>query len=264
MIFITVDDELLVLNNLTQILKEIEPKAYIYEFSSPKKALEFAKENIIDIAFLDIEMSSVSGIELAKKLKEIYNRTNIVFVTGYSQYAFDAFSVHASGYILKPVSEESIEKVLLHLAHPLPKRVAIGLNVKTFGNFEVFMNQTPVYFSRNKSKELFAYLIHKKGAGCTSKEIASVLFEDKPYSISLQKQVQTIISAMLKTLNEIGVSDVINKKFNHIAVDVTKINCDYYRFLNYEPEAVNEYMGEYMSNYSWAEFTIGDLDNLQV
>lgn len=66
---------------------------------------------------------------------------------------------------------------------------------------------------------------------------------------------------MLKAFKDIGKGDIILKKYNSISVDISKIDCDYYRFLKGDPEAVNSYGGEFMSNYSWAEFVIGYLDN---
>lgn len=116
-------------------------------------------------------------------------------------------------------------------------------------------------FSRSKAKELFAYLIHKHGAGCTTRELCAVLFEDKAYSLSLSKQMQVIISSMTHSLEKVGSRNVIIKTYNSIAVDMIKLDCDFYRFLAWDPEAVNAYSGEYMANYGWAEFMVGYLDS---
>lgn len=123
------------------------------------------------------------------------------------------------------------------------------------------MDGVPVRFARSKAKELFAYLIHKRGSGCSVKEIAALLFEDRPYTISVQKQVQTVISTMMRALREAGVSECIVRGYNRISVDPAKVDCDYYRFLKWDLSAVNAYTGEYMSNYSWAEFTVGYLNS---
>lgn len=262
MMIITVDDEEYALKNSVEIIRAVEPLAVIHDFRSPMNALAFAEVNRVDIAFLDIEMGELNGLELAKKLKDIYSMTNIIFLTGYSEYALHAFEMLSSGYILKPVSVKAVADNLAHLRNPIPKRIEQEkLRVQTFGNFEVFFKGKPLSFSRSKSKELFAYLIHKRGTGCSSKEIASVLYEDVPYTISLQKQVQTVLSTMLRTLKTVYAQDIIIRTFNSTAVDITKVDCDYYNFLNWDSDAVNQYMGEYMANYSWAEFTIGYLDS---
>ena len=136
-----------------------------------------AEKNGCDIAFLDIHMRGMNGVEVAKKLKEINPKMNIIFVTGFSEYAGDAMNMHASGYIMKPVSKAKVEKELADLRFPIvPKRDAL-LRVQCFGNFDVF---TPdgehVKFVRSKAKEIFA-----------------ALFEDEPYDEKNQHLMQTYI-----------------------------------------------------------------------
>ena len=133
------------------------------------------------------------------------------------------------------------------------------ITVNTFGNFEVFVNNRPIKFSRSKSKELLAFLIDRQGAGITNAEIASILYEDKGYNRSVKNQVQTVISGLLTDLRNEGIEDMIIRQWNHIAVDTSRFQCDYYDFLNKKKSAVNKFAGEYMSNYSWAEWTTGYL-----
>lgn len=87
---IAVDDEKLALRDLTQILELVLPEASVSGFRTPQKALAHAWAVPVDIAFLDVEMKGMNGLELAKQLKDIRGRTNIVFATGFSQYAVDA------------------------------------------------------------------------------------------------------------------------------------------------------------------------------
>ena len=100
-----------------------------------------------------------------------------------------------------------------------------------------------------------AYLLDKRGAAATTAEIALTLWDDD----SKIRSVQTIISSLRKTLKKAGVTDVLVKSRNRTAVDVSKICCDLYEFIDGNVAAVNAYRGEYMSNYSWAEFTNGHL-----
>ncbi|MEE0858572.1 MAG: response regulator [Acutalibacteraceae bacterium] len=257
---IAVDDEMFSLNDLIEVLGECIPNTEIKGFLKAEEALEYARKENVDIAFLDIEMNNMTGLQLAGQLIQIHEKTNIIFVTGYSEYALEAFSVYASGYILKPAEKKSVLTALDNLRYPVVETKP-SVVVKTFSNFEVYVNGVPLHFPRAKSKELFAYLVHKNGTGCSLKELASVLYEDKEYTSSLQRQLQTIIATMMKALNSQGVGYIINKRYNHLSVDTSKIKCDYYDFLNGEQEAINSYAGEYMMNYSWGEFTIGYLDS---
>ncbi|MDL2302395.1 response regulator [Lachnospiraceae bacterium OttesenSCG-928-D06] len=259
---IVVDDEPYALRDIVSVVKNVLPKSHVHEFTKPADALLRMEEVPCEIAFLDIETGAINGLELAKKMRERDKNINIIFVTGYSEYSLEAFSVYASDYLLKPIEEKMVKKALDHLRTPILKENRKGIRIKTFGNFEVYVDDKAVVFSRSKSKELLAYLVHKTGTGCSVKEIASILYEDQPYSISIQKQVQTNISSLRKTLREIGVEDILVKSHNSIGVNVSMIaDCDYYRFMKGDIAAINEYMGEYMSGYSWGEFKIGYLDN---
>lgn len=271
---IAVDDEKLALRHLTHILEELFPEDVITGFCDQTEALEFAeqlvkKQEKLEFAFLDIEMYGMSGIELAKAFKDICPAVKILFVTGHDKYALDAFKIHAKGYILKPATKELVEEELQniegyseakHKQRQEDEIEKLRIEVRTFGNFDVIVKDEPLQFSRSKAKELFAFLVDKKGTGVNTAEISSILWEDKIYDRSLRSQTQTVISQMIRTLKAAGIEDCVIKKWNYLAVDPARIDCDYYNFLAGDVTAINAYTGEYMSNYSWAEFTAAFLD----
>jgi len=265
MSIIAVDDEKFALMDLQSAIEAAVNGAKIACFGTPRMALEYAKSYKVDIAFLDIEMSGMTGIQLAKRLKDINGKTNIIFVTGYSQYALDAFALHASGYIMKPVTKKAILDAVEHLHNPVSEDVDVQqgkkLRVQTFGNFEVFANDKPLVFTRSKTKEFFAYLIDRQGAKCTNDEIAAVIWEDAEDTPSLKSLFRTLVADLTKTLNDAGFGDVIIKQRGQLAVAKDKISCDLYDFST--GKNVNSYMGEYMSQYSWAEFTNAYLERMQ-
>ena len=252
---IVVDDEKLARDYLIKKLKELKPPIEAIGFMNPVDSLEHVKNNTVDIAFLDIEMFEMTGIELAKKFKDIQPKIHIIFVTGFANYAVDAFEMHADGYVLKPARIEALQSEIDHIFTHWHPEQSKDIKVHTFGNFEVFTNNTPLKFRRAKSKEIFAYLIDRKGATVTSGELISILWENKEPSSSLMRQYQTLVSEMMATFKEAGIADIIIKSRNSISVDIEKISCDYMDFLNGDIRAINSYMGEYMANYSWAEFT---------
>lgn len=255
---IAVDDEMHALHNLSKAIKLAEPSASITTFNFSEDAIEYAKSNIVNVAFLDIEMVEMNGLVLAKNLKEIHGETNIIFVTGHSSYMESAFDMHVSGYLLKPVDAERIADELSDLRNPV-KKPDVGIRVQCFGNFEVFKDGKPVPFSRSKSKELFAYLVNQMGEGVSKKELAAILWEDKEYTRGVQANLHTLTSEMIRSLENVGAKDIIVHKRNLYAVDPTKFSCDYYNYIEGNAVAVNSYRGEYMTNYSWAEFTAGML-----
>ncbi len=254
-----VDDEPLMLQMLETAVREAKPGADVTAFERQTDLLQDAKQNGCDIAFLDIHMRGMNGVELAKALKEINPKMNIIFVTGFSEYAAEAMRLHASGYLMKPVTKEDIEEELSDLRFPIVPKDNAVLKVQCFGNFDVFTpDGTPVHFERSRSKEIFAYLVHRHGSSCTIKEIAAALFEDEPYDKKQQSYIQILISSMMKSLKMAGAADVVRKSYNSLSVDVDALDCDYYRFQQLDAGAVNAYANEYMSQYYWADFLYTD------
>jgi len=259
---ICTDDEELALKLLNTAILDNLPDAKIHSFQSGKECIEFAKKNICEIAFLDIEMRDINGIELAFYLKKINPAINIIFVTGYNDYYEDAFALHSSGYVLKPVTKQKIQAELEELRNPVDfseETNSEHIVAKTFGNFELFYKGNPIKFRRSKSKELIAYLIDRKGASVKAKELLSVLFEDKADTHSATSFLQSLAVDIKTTFNELGISDVFIKGFNSYSIKPENIDCDYYRFLKGDVTAINSFTGEYMNNYSWAEDTEGFL-----
>ena len=183
---IIVDDEKLAVENLLEILKELEPASRVVGFTESDEALGYLRETPADIALLDIEMGEFNGIALAKKCKDLCPNINIIFVTGYSQYTLDALKLHASGYIMKPVRKSDLQLELDNLRHPVSTPPRHKVRIQTFGNFEIFVEDKPLPFPRTKCLECLAYLVDRKGARVTTRELASILWEERPYDRAVQ------------------------------------------------------------------------------
>lgn len=115
---IIVDDRKIVLSGALSVLEAVLPNAVITGFTRPSEAVEYAKANRIALAFLDIEMGKTSGLDLCRTLLEINPRTNVVYLTAYIEYSFDAWSTGASGFMLKPITEEGVREQLKNLRYP--------------------------------------------------------------------------------------------------------------------------------------------------
>lgn len=255
------DDELLALELLKAAVGKVVPDAELVAFDKASELLQYTNDHEFDIAFLDINMAGITGIDLGRILRDRMPKLNIVFVTGYNDYTGDAMDMHASGYIMKPVTAEKVRKEMADLRYPLQDRNLI--KVQCFGNFDVFTpDGRPIKFSRSKSKELLAFLVSKKGSSCTIKELTSTLFETSGEDEKKKDYTQQLISTLLRKFREIGAEDVINKSYNSISLNVDKIDCDYYKFENNEPGATALYKGEFMAQYSWAEYINGYLESI--
>lgn len=114
-----VDDEPIVLNGGLPVLEKVMPEAEVKGFTKPSEALEFARQTPVYLAFLDIEMGRHSGLELCRELLQINSRTNVVFLTAYQEYAFNAWDTGACGFLVKPITPEALKKQLTLLRYPL-------------------------------------------------------------------------------------------------------------------------------------------------
>lgn len=259
-----VDDEKTALNILTRAIQDAVPDAELTTFQTVSDVLLRLNDGYEtpDVAFLDIEMPGMTGIELARLIKMSAPHVNIIFVTGFSQYALDAMAVRPSGYILKPVDTAQVLSEMQNLRNPPARTVPDKrIRVQCFGDFEVFVDGLAVAFTRSKAKEMLAYLVDRRGANCTSAKIADALWEDGVYDRARQKLFSTIYADMIKSLKQVGASHIVKKTNNLIAIDTKAFDCDYYSALLGDMVSVNSFMGEYMAAYSWAEFTTAALSN---
>ena len=117
-IVIMVDDNKVFLNDGMPIIEEVIPNAAVIGFTKPSEAVEYAKANRIALAFLDIEMIDVSGLDVCRKLLEINQRTNVVYLTAYRDYSFDAWDTGAIGFMVKPLTADGVKKQLKKLRYP--------------------------------------------------------------------------------------------------------------------------------------------------
>ena len=245
-----VDDEKLQLIRLeNEVKKVLTDDCEILSYSNPVEAGKYIETNKVDIAFLDIEMPVINGIKLAKILKSSNPLVNIIFVTAYDNYAMNAYQLHASGYLSKPVNEEKIRTELDNLRYPIEINSGNKLQIKCFGNFDLFFNGKPIKFARKKSKELFAYLVDREGAAVNINELNAVLWEEdhKSYCRNLIADIQL-------TLKKAGVTDVFVKRFNECYINVDNVYCDAYEYKKNNPDAIRMFRGEYMIQYSWPIF----------
>ena len=241
-----VDDEPLMLTALTNSLKKVFPaeEYEVVSFDEPTDAIAFLKDAAAPVvyAFLDIQLRGMLGIDLAAEIKKKHPAVRIIFCTAYAGFALDAFDIYAVGYLLKPITEEKIRSALKQIDLMLPRQETSHLYVQTFGNFAVFHEGKLLPWKRQKAKELFAFLIDRRGAPVSNAEIAMVLWDDD----TKVRNVQTVMSSLRQTLEEAGCGDVLVRTRNQTSVDTSRVQCDLYDYLAGDPQATGNYQGEYM------------------
>ena len=251
MIAIAVDDEVLMLGALVAAIQVSPDISEVSQFSGCDEALAFVKENPIDVAFLDINMRGMGGLALAEKIRSVCSDCKIVFCTGYEEYAIPAFKLHASGYLMKPVSAKDVQAEIDNIKGIRQREKP--LTVKCFGNFEVYAKGEKLTFKRSKTKELLAFLVDRNGAGVTVAEIGVALWENDKDQKN-QNYIHQLFHDLRQSLEAIGMEEVFERNNYFYSVNPEKIDCDYYTYLK---TGKPEFRGEYMSQYSWAEETCG-------
>ena len=181
-------------------------------------------------------LTAQNGQETARAIKQRYPTTNVIICTAHKDFAYKAWDLFISGYLLKPASIDSLREALDHLRTPIVEQ----LTVHCFGSFEVFYRGEIVRFPRRGAKELFAYLV-----------------DPELKKASIRKYVMEL----RRTFSALGLDDVLCHTRDNYFVNTARLDCDLYRFLDGDASARKLYVGEYMSQYSWAETTIGYIEN---
>ena len=260
--YLIVDDEPYICEDLAYELEHLLPAdSKLHMANNAQEALAIARTTPIYIAFLDVDLPGMNGLELAKVIEEENLARNIVFVTGYPDYSLEAWNTQASGFLVKPVQRQKLEACLKKLRNPSGAEVPAAepdmLNIHCFGIFDVTFQNKPLHFKRRKAKELLAYLVDRRGATVTPGDICFALWEEDDI-YDKTAYIRVLASDLRRVLARIGQEHVFFHTRNCYGLDVSKVKCDYYDYLAGDKHAFKQ---EYMSQYSWADETLGALLN---
>ena len=255
-----VDSDAKNLQKLKQLVCDSFPNAMVDVENDEQEACYLVERVEYSAVITEAKRKNFDGLSFARSVHERSPQTRVIFVTSDPSFAVPAFKTRAVGYLLAPISQENIREEFVDLG------ILGGENhkieAKTFGNFEIFCDGKIVQFGRAKSKELLAYLIDKNGTTATGSELIVNLWEDKDVDRTTRSMLHNLVSDIKKTFLSYGISDLFETKRNAFRIKSEKIVCDYFDLLSGKNDAVRKFKGEYMSAYSWAEFTIGKLEML--
>ena len=224
-----VDDETHVLERFERMVSDVTELNLCGLFKTGEQLLAYLEENPLDAVFLDIEMPGINGLLLSEQIQNLNENIDIIFVTAYNQYAVEAFEVQAIDYILKPLTEERLEKTVKRL---LRTRKTVNMPGKLFiqciGDFEVFLNGEALTWKNSKAKEVFAFLVHKNGVPVNWEKIADAVWPD--YNAEkAQANFHATTYLLRKRLAEAGLYQFLESVRGNYRVKTDQVTCDVYQ-----------------------------------
>lgn len=252
---IYVDDEKLQLENFKICTKGLPMIEELECFQSSQAAFEYAMDHKIDVAFLDIEMPVMNGIELAKRLKEMDGSIRIIFVTAYEEYALEAFGVRAIGYLLKPYTREDIQKELENAGKTHQEPLKKEIHIETMPDLSLTVNGKAVVLGHTKQEELFALLVDRGKSGVTKADALECLWDD----MKSDSTYWTCLFRLKNILEKEGLQDLIVTNGNTKYLNTNLVTCDLYQMLDGDSGVISRYTGQYLRRFSWAEYRLQQL-----
>ena len=273
---ILVDDEPLALQFLEKKLSDLGTVEVVKSFSTGNHVLKEMKQLDFQVAFLDIEMPGLNGINLAELIQEWNPDIQIVFVTASREYAIQAFDLHSIDYLVKPILNNRLEKTIARIQKRQPiedQQIIIqqdnspSIEVICFSEFSVYSHGKPVKWKTAKAKELFAFLITNLNTQVNRDTLIDLLWPDNDYQ-KAKIQLHTSISYLRKTLESLGYTKVLNFFNQSYALELPNLQSDAIKFeqlitdhkvvnqtnIQAFEQAIQNYNGNYMekNHYEWA------------
>ncbi|MCD9020823.1 response regulator [Cohnella silvisoli] len=272
---IVIDDENLALESMVRMLQRFDVEV-AGTFQDPREALKHHESLGAEVAFMDIEMPEMNGLELASRLQSVNPELHIVFVTAYEQYAIEAFEMAAVDYLLKPIQLKRLDITLKRLQAMRPgsgreSREQSVTKLRLFHHMSFLDSQggsLEIPWRTTKAKELFAYMIHLGDRTPNKDELLDRIWPD----VHIEKAVtllHTTIYQIRQTLKNACIPLRIEYKEGRYCLDLASgMQVDTRMWEMAVREAANEgnpekmhhlllteYRGDYLETegYLWAE-----------
>lgn len=247
---IVVDDEFSALNVFLSNIVDSPDINFTMFHKNPCGAVEYVKKNSVDAAFLDINIEEINGIELAKNIIAVNNKIKIVFISGFAQNETkikNELGDNLIGFCPKPYSKSLLDEFFRTIKQRISSVKEIYF--KTFGGFDMLLDDAVVPFRSTKSKELLALLVHKSGLMLTMDAVISYLWSEK--SVELAKRLyRDAVYRLRLVLNENGLNFVTFGRGCITLEKIENIHCDMWDFIFNEDDLNYNY--EYLPNYDWS------------
>lgn len=285
---ILIDDEQLALDYLEKLLEKIGNICLKGKFTFFNPNVNRCLIEEIDIVFLDMEMPSIHGIDLADELLYINPLLKIIFVTAHNNFATEAFELSAFDYLTKPVQMDRLRKTCKRLETVHSSNISIIkkedrpfiLHVSEELTFEL-VDKTIIRpkWRTVKIKELFLYLLHKRERSVLKSELAELLWPGESIERSYSR-LYTSIYHIRKTIAPYNNNLIIESTDEGYTLNLKNVSIDLFEWeqnLNLFSQVTEEnidafeksielYSGAYLGKYGyiWAEAERHRLEQLYI
>lgn len=225
-------------------------------FQEWSEAWGYLQSNDVELAILDINSLGEFGIRMGTQLRSLCPDVRLLYITGAETYHYvlEAVRINAGAYILRPYTAEDLDYAIKASGLFLKKIKKKRIFARTFGYFDLFVDDAPVPFKSSKAKELLALLIDRHGGIVTSDQAIGTLWENRANDETTQSLYSKVGRSLQNQLDEAGAGYIIVSSRGNRSIDVDSIDCDLYRLLSGSKGAAHLYFGQYMMDYSWAEY----------
>lgn len=255
---IVVSDERMEIVSFQFEVRHLHEIKIIGTFEDDEEALHFARKHLVDLAIINATRDGMDGMMLGNRLREIYPDILLIFFSNVEQYAMEALRLHAVAFLVKPYTNDELFYAL-ESARLLSKRRKRRIYVKTFGHFDLFIDDQPIMFRSGKAKELLALLVDRQGGTVNTDQVICALWEERPNDEATQNLCSKVSRNLLRELEEYGIQEILIAERGVRRVDTELFDCDLYDLIAGDEQAKRRFVGEYMSDYSWAEARVGQL-----
>lgn len=245
---ILVDDMLLDLQLFELKCADMPDFEIVGKFTDPNAAIEYAAGHVVDFALLDIDMPGMDGIHLAQALRRLRSDIIIVFATAHPKFAVEALKMKADYIIFKPFDREDIADVM-ERAKLLRRRQCKRIHFHTFGAFDMLVDGEPVHFRSGKAKELMALCVYRDGRPVSIHEIVENLWGENADGTGYRRTIKELAD----TLRDYGAEEMFLRSRGSLRVGMDLADSDFQAFMSGDEDAICQFQGVFMQQYSWAE-----------
>ena len=254
---IIVDDEPIMIRRFVRLSEGIADLNLVGKFENAEDAMEFVKENKVELALLDVKMPITNGVELARQLRQLRPDILIVFISAYDEYIREFNQIGGDDYIIKPYNRETLE-MMMERIRLIGVRQHKELYIQTFGRFLVLKDKKPVPLT-GKAKEILALVVTRRGKEISNEEIYSTIWENREYSNSSMVVYYNALRRLKRTLAQAGISELLLSTARGQMINTALFDCDYYAWQDKNMGSRDHFEGEFLSEYSWGEYILANI-----